>query len=88
MKKEEKEEPEATKYVCSSDPESEQDQEAESEQESDPEPEPKPMPIIDPLQTEQAEATTRRSGRVSVPPNKFVPVLANPKIKDLLKQNQ
>jgi hypothetical protein len=46
------------------------------------------MPIIDPLQTEQAEATTRRSGRVSVPPNKFVPVLANPKIKDLLKQNQ
>jgi hypothetical protein len=88
LKKEEKEGPEATEDVFSSDPESEQDQESQSEQESDPEPEQQPKPIVAPPQTEQAEATTRRSGRVSVPPKKFVPGLANPKIKDLLKQNK
>jgi hypothetical protein len=59
LKKEEKEEPEATEDVSSSDSESEQDQESESEKESDPEPEPQPMPIIAPLRTEQAEATIR-----------------------------
>jgi hypothetical protein len=57
---EEKEEPEVTEDVIST-------------EESDPEPQ--SIPTIGQIQpVEQTETTTRSGGRVSVPPNKFVPV--------------